>query len=340
MKVTLQTLTGTKYFLEVEPQEKVKEVKVKIFRELELKSKVRLMWQNTPLEDAITLRAQGITEDAIIQMIIEPDTKMKLSVKTWKKGVFSIELNDSSTLLDFMEAIQTSTLQSTADISDFYFGEIHLSDENLPFHFYGISSGSVITQKYQGSFELKLIDARDCTFVTCMTVRSTESIKELKDKILRTLISLEIEEGINEGDIEEMENEIISFHKQIVPISGDIQDIYYHELDRETKTISECDIKALDVITFIRYHGDGPLCPNIIIDEHPSSTKKGPKSKQIFFVYPLESVLSLRLKIQHQFHIPYENQVLVIRGMEHPHSIQQKVSSDELDNVFVTVLQE
>ncbi len=337
MKVTLQTLTGTKYFLEVEPWEKATELKVKIFRELDVKSKVRLLWQNKPLEDAVTLRAQGITEDAIIQMLIEPGTKIKLRIKTVKKGTFSVELNDSSTIQDLMKKVQMSTLRFTADISDFYFGKVNLSDENLPFHLYGISEGSVITQIYQGSFELKVIDARSCTFVRCITVRSTDSIKELRDNVLHSINSVRKEDScqITEG-------QIVSFHQEIKPNirSGVIKNIYYHELDRETKTISQCGIKPLDVIVFIHYHGDLSLCPDIMIDEYPShiSTKKVPKSKKMFEVYPLESVLSLRLKIQHQFHVPYEKQGIVITGMDHPLADAQKVGSDELNKVFVTTI--
>ncbi len=332
MKVTLQTLTGTKYFLEVEPQEKVKEVKVKIFRELDMKSKVRLMWQNKQLEDAITLRAQGITEDTIIQMLIETDTKIKIGIKTLKKGEFTIELSDSSTMLDLMESTEMSTLQSNADVSDFYFGKISLCDDNLPFHFYGISDGSVITQTYEGSFELIIIDASNYTFFTCITVRSTDSIKALKDKVLDAINFYRTED-----EWEVTEDEVISFHKQTMTISGDIKDIYYHELDRESKSISGCGIKPLDVITFIRYHGDSSLCPNITIDEPPLSTGRVGWRK-MFEVYNLETVLSLRLKIQHQFHIPYEKQNLIITGMEHPVPNEKKIGNDKLNMIVVNVI--
>ena len=56
MKLTLQTLTGTKYILEVTPGVKVRDLKVKLFQELEVKVKTRLMWQNKQMEDSVTLR--------------------------------------------------------------------------------------------------------------------------------------------------------------------------------------------------------------------------------------------------------------------------------------------
>ncbi len=56
MKLTLQTLTGTKYFLEVNNEVKVRDLKVKVFEELEVKVKTRLMWQNKQMDDSVTLR--------------------------------------------------------------------------------------------------------------------------------------------------------------------------------------------------------------------------------------------------------------------------------------------
>ncbi len=159
MKLTLQTLTGTKYFLDADPYNKVRKVKVKIFKDLEIKNRVRLIWQSKPLEDTVTLAAQGITEDTTLQMVIEPGNKIKLKIQTFKKGTFCVELEDSSTVLDLQREVKTSAFFLSSHVTDFYYEDICLSDKKWPFHLYGIVDGSVIVQNYIGSFSLEVENA-------------------------------------------------------------------------------------------------------------------------------------------------------------------------------------
>ena len=68
MNLTAQQLTtmmsGNKYLLDVN---KVRDVKLKIFEELEIKQKVHLLFENKLLNDQDLLKAIGITEDTCIQ---------------------------------------------------------------------------------------------------------------------------------------------------------------------------------------------------------------------------------------------------------------------------------
>ncbi len=186
MKFTLQLLTGDKYFLDVEPQNKVREVKRKIFEELEIKEKVHLLWQNKELEDRVTLRAVGITEDATLQMVIQPDTEIKLNIQTFKKGNISVELNDSSTLHDLMMAMSKTTLGTTSKVSDFYFHGVKLHDEELPFHLCGINDGSVLVQYCQEPFTIQVEDAREYKR-SLITITGQETVKDLKERVLKSI---------------------------------------------------------------------------------------------------------------------------------------------------------
>ena len=318
MKLTLQQLTGSKYFLEAEPKDKVREVKVKILKELEIKQKLRLTWQNKEMEDCITLHALGITEDTTIQMLLEPDTKLKLNIQTFKKGKLVIELNHSSTPLDLVDALSTSTLRTTAKVSDFYFGKVHLADENLPLHYYEITDGATIIQKYQGSFNIQLDDAREHKPIGFVKVSGTDTIKTVRENVVDFI-------NRSRNDDQEFkvtENEIVIFHSEKYRKVDSVETRAYNELDRETLTVFEWDIRPADVITFIRYHAMYPYSTRYASDDYKyrvysqsysvdiKMTGQKEETYRIIGVYDHEAVQSMRLKIQHQLHIPYENQVL------------------------------
>ena len=93
-------------------------------------------------------------------MVHQPDTKIKLNIQTFKKGRIAVELNDSDTLIDLVEALSASTSKTPAQVSDFYCHKTQLSDGNMPFHVYGITDGSVLVQYYQEPFHIQLEDAR------------------------------------------------------------------------------------------------------------------------------------------------------------------------------------
>ncbi len=319
-------LTGTKYFLHVTPEDKVRKVKVDIFKELGIKNKVRLMWQNEQMEDCVTLRALGITDDITIQMVIEPDTQIKLRIQTLKKGMVSVIMNDSSTLKDLIKKLSTTTLMSTAHTSEFSYEQTHLSDENLPFHFYGITDGSMIVQNNEGAFKLELIDGRDYSFIKYITVRGTDSVHNLNKKVLHYLNDA-YDDRLSEDDI-------VIFHKEK---TLDTNIWIYNELDKESWTLAQCGIKPLHTITIIRYHGDygDRFSPDIKIDDGSKGKKK---TERAFGLYHLESVQSMRLKIQHQLHIPYEKQVLSISGMGSPLNLTRKVGKEKSDQVTLKVL--
>ncbi len=323
MKLTLQTLTGTKYFLQVEPQDKVRKVKVKIFVDLDIKSKVRLLWQSKPLEDSVTLAGQGITEDATLQMVIEPDINIKLKIQTFKKGTISVKLEDSSTVLDLQKKIEASASCLLTHVSDFYFEDICLSEENLPFHLYGMVEGSVIMQNYGGSFSLEVEDPMENGFVKYITVQGEDTVKVLKEKILwiiNNIVGEQEEETqlVNQDDI-------VIFHGHMVEGIT-----VYDELDREMWNINECKIKPLDKITFIRYDG---YYENYNTDDIGLRKQGlGMGRKMIKALYSPESVYSLKLKIQHQLQIPFEKQEISIRNMDIPLALQKKIYSyDKID---------
>ncbi len=334
MKLILQQLTGDKYFLDVEPKDKVREVKLKIFEELEIKQKVHLLWQSKELEDGVTLRAMGISEDATVQMVIQPDTKIKLNIQTFKKGNIAVQLNDSSTLRDLMKELNRSTLKTTAKASDFYFEGVQLQEENLPLSFYGIRDGSVLIQYYQEPFHILLEDARSYTS-DLITVRGDDTIKGLKEKIMK-----HITESMEEDErkkIQLKEEKIVIFHSQKDREDNTEETRVNNELDRGTMTLFELDVRPSDALTFIRYHPYylgyhyGYACSmnvDIRINE---------ESRRIGGVYTKESVQSLRLKIQHQLNIPYEKQVLSIESRKNP-SLSSKVHSEKFGDIFLQVI--
>ncbi len=301
----------------MEPKDKVREVKHKICQELEVKQKVHLMWKNEQMEDCVTLRALGIDEDATVQMVIQPDTNIKLNVKTFKKGMISVELTDSSTVLDLMKILSRTTLRTTAKISDFYFNGLQLSTINteLPIHYYGICEGTTIVQYQKEPFNMQLENARDGK-LSIITVRGSDTIKELKENILK-LIN-------NDESMVITEDQIVVFHSQ----KDNEEDItatrVYHEMDRNDMTLFDSEIAPTDIITFIRYHQQvgkayayqyKPIGNTDIQIKNESNSNRWPR---IGKVYDYETVLSLRLKIQHQLNIPYEAQVLTVDGTTDP----------------------
>ncbi len=329
MKLTLQTITGTKYFLDADPHDKVRDVKVKIFKDLEIKNKVRLIWQSKPLEDTVTLAAQGIIEDMTLQMVIEPGNKMKLKIQTFKKGILSIELEDSNTVLDLQRELKASAFFLSSHVSDFYYEDICLSDKKWPFHLYGIVDGSVIVQNYLGSFSLKVENPLENAFLQYITVKGTDTISELKEKILNVIN----EDNDEDGEDEALLNldEIIIFHEQIAHSADGIEAYTYDELDRDTLTVSQCKIKAMDLVTFIRYHRDGTSSADVKIMKQKSLKE----SKRVYRVHNPERVFCLKLKIQHQLQIPFEKQVMSIAGQSL--DLDKKIWKSNLDKIVLRV---
>ena len=324
----MQQLTGKKYYLEVKTTDKVREVKHKICQELEIKQKVHLMWKNEQMEDCVTLRALGINDDATVQMVIQPDTNIKLKIKTFKKGMLSVELTDSSTVLDLMTVLSRTTLRTTAKISDFYFKGLQLStiNDDLPIHSYGIGEGATIVQYQKEPFDMQLKNARDCR-LSLITVRGSNTIEELKENI---------SESINDDKSMIDKHKIVVFHSQ-KESDGDIRATrVYHELDRNDMTLVDSDIRPTDIITFIRYHTEHDYqwrVGNIVI-RIAEEAKHWP---QICGVYRDETVLSLRLKIQHQLNIPYEKQILTINSTKDP-CLSRKISEGECKNIALEVI--
>ena len=348
MKLTLQTPTGSQYFLEVGSQRKGREVKVKIFQELEIKNKVALLWKGKELEDHITLRSQGITEDTTIGVVPKPDVKLKLIIQTFKKGKISGDLPDTFTVNDLKESLATSTIAMTALISDFYFGDVKLSDQMLPFHLYGITDGSVITQRYQGSFNINLVDSLSFHRHS-FNVKGTDTIAELKENVIvfMKLIMLDEEEkDEKEYDVEtwaELEKVFTKFLKHMVVffhVQGQGEKTLFHELDRETRTLNECRINPQDDIMFIYMEPDhkGVHSARIQICKHQSPKHPSCKgTKMLYFLRDEESVQSLRLKIQHQLHIPVEKQILTIHSMTERPSNYKRISSDLFHRIHIEV---
>ncbi len=327
MKLTLQTLTGTKLFLDVEPQDNIRKVKVKVFHDLEIKSKVRLLWQNKQLEDTNTLSNYGITEDPTVQMVVEPDTKIKLQIKTLKKGMLSLEMNNSSTVLDLEQELHTSNLLLSAHYSDFYFGFIQLSQEKLPFHLYNIRDGDVLFQLYEGSFKLRIDDAEEFAFNTYISVHGTDTIKEVNQNVLRVMNDFK-----KEGARNLVKDNIVIFHMHR---SSPSVSYSYDELDRDAWTVDQCKIKPLDVLRVICYNYDVPYHIGEVKVDQPGSHLI--MKKQLYGLHNVETVHSLRLKIQHQFQIPYEKQNISIGDMKKPIDICTKVNRDLFDKIAITI---
>ena len=323
----MQQLTGKKYYLEVKTTDKVREVKHKVCQELEVKQKVHLMWKNEQMEDCVTLRALGIDDDATVQMVIQPDTNIKLKVKTFKKGMLSVELTDSSTVLDLMTVLSRTTLRTTAKIPDFYFKGLQLStmSADLPIHSFGICEGATIIQYQKEPFDMQLENARDCK-LSLITVRGSNTIKELKENISGSI-------NVDESMI--TDHEIVVFHSQ-KDNEGDITATHvYHELDRNDMTLIDSDIRPTDIITFIRYHEWDVYAHVGNISIHIKGEAK--HWPQICGVYHNETVLSLRLKIQHQLNIPYEKQVLTVDGNKDP-CLSKKISARECNFIALKVI--
>ncbi len=320
MRLTLQLLTGTKYFLHVNPEDKVRKVKVDIFKELEIKSKVRLMWQNQLMEDRVTLRALGIIDEATVQMIIEPETQVTLTIQTVKKGVVSVLMNDSDTVGDLVKKLSHSTLMALALMDDFYFEQFHLSEENLPFHFYGIVDGSIIIQRYEGSFKIELRSSRGLRFLKYVTVKATSTIEDLSDKIVV---------AINEDDDDEVsEDDIVIFYRK-----GRHKPLrVYHELDRDSLTLAQCGIEPLDEFTFIRYDDVTRSSIDILIENSTGNFRK----RKLCRLDESESVQSLKLKIQHQLHIPHEKQALYLDGVVMT-TLKDEINHKKFEDILIKV---
>ena len=209
---------------------------------MDIKQKVNLLWENRQLEDCVTLWGSGITEGKIIQMVLKPDSKLKLNIQTFKKGNIAVELNDSSTPLDLLEALSSSTLKSTAKASDFYFGKTRLSDENLAFHFYGITDGDTLVQNYHGTFHIRLDDARTHGYIGFNKVMGKDTINAVPVKVLEL-----INRSKGTEDSVVTEDDIVIFHVQKDCEVDTEEACVYHELDRETATVFQCDIKPNDI---------------------------------------------------------------------------------------------
>ncbi len=317
MKIKLQELIGPQYVLNVEPLDKVKDVKLKIGKEFGIKQKVSLIWENEPLEDCVTLRESGIIDNSSVQMVLDLNAKMKLSIQTFKKGSIDIEVDYPSTPLDVVEALSRVT---TAKSSDFYFGQTQLSDENLPLHFYGISDGDTLVQNYPGSFHIRLDDARIHGYVGFVKVAGTDTIKVLTEKVLKLINRSKAKD---QCDI--MEDEIVLFHVQKEQQVDIGETCVYNEVDRETMTVFQSDIRPRDSLTFIRYHGvpDNNYQWNVDI----KITGDTEQTRRICGVYDRETVQSLRLKIQHQLHVPYEKQILSVKSEVNP-SLRKELRSN------------
>ena len=63
----------------------------------------------------------GIPDEATIQMLLEPDVKVKLKVKTFKKGVIPVELAVSGTLVDLRKALLAAGMGPSSQTHNFYF---------------------------------------------------------------------------------------------------------------------------------------------------------------------------------------------------------------------------
>ncbi len=264
------------------------------------------MWKSKELEDCVTLRALGIADGTLVQMLIQPEKKIKLRLQTMKKGMVSVEINESCSLLDLIGILSGSTLNSTPHVSDFYFDRVHLSDQELPLHFYGITEDSMIIQSYEGSFQLELDDARNFTFLQYITVVGSNTIQEVRKQILDIL-----NEPLDKQRTILTDNDIVVFHRPQNRLTGEIGNLY-HELDRDWLTLSECGVKPLDILIFIRYHGCERFSPDIAVVKFQMTGQ----SRRLYGIYNLESVQSWHLKIQHQFHIAYEKQALIIDGKD------------------------
>ena len=320
MRLTLQTLTGRKYYIEATEHHKVRDIKKAIFNNLEMKNRLRLLWMGQEMEDCYTLYSLGITKDDTISLVEEPDSKIKLNIKTFKKGMVCVEVNSSSTVPELNKLLLNSGIGPSTQPHDFYFDSAPLCDNKIPLYMYGITDGSTIVQKHGGSFKLKLIDSYNNEFVKFFTVRGSDTVQDLTKKVL-TIINErhDLTTALTEDDI------VIFHHKK------DIQKvIMYDELDCDTCTVSECNVEPLDIITFVWYNGEGVLEPlNFSVDlkVKGASSLKFPK---LYGIANMESVHSLRLKIQHQLHIPFHRQVVsVLHGKTASLANSHKIYRDQ-----------
>ena len=306
MRLTLQTLTGRKYYIGVTEHHKVRDIKKALFYNMEIKNKLRLLWKGQEIDDCNTLDTLGITEGETVSIVVEPGKMIKLYVKTFKKGLISVDVNECSTIPELRNVLFESGVGPSSQPHEFYFDSERLADNKIPIYMYGIDNGSTVVQKHTGSFKLKLIDGHNNEFVNFFTMRGSDTVQDLASRVL-TIINAEydLNKPLSEDDI-------VIFHQK-----KDVQKVLmYDELDCDTCTLSECNVEPLDIITFIWYKGgkDGTVK---LLDFPVDLKVKGATHYKFPKIYGLannESVHSLRLKVQHQLHIPYHRQIFSISG--------------------------
>ncbi len=316
MKLILQTITGIKYAIMVEPTMKVREVKRKIFDTMEIKNKVTLLYGQEPMVDGFTLESLMIPDESTIQMVIEPEKKIKITVQTFKKGQIPLEVHDTDTLNEVYDGLANSGIGPSTMQQEFFFNGTELTDYSMPLYMMGITDGDIIDQKCDGKMKIKLENANNLNrSFRYLPVRGSDTVGKFTRFVSMTL--------------EQNANSIVLFHETEDKNGQKLFD----ELDIDEETLYMCGIMPNDTIMFINYNS---LQKHYSLQIQYTDSEGKEWEKQLIWLdgghHRRESGRSLMLKIQHQFNIPYHLQRLRFKQNLVEVNANERYSQEQLSN--------
>ena len=300
--VQLQTITDVKYAVKVRRTDKVEKLKTELWKTTGTKNKIKLMLSKEELDDGRDIQDYIIDDGSVIQMLLAPPEAIKITVHVFKKGTVELDVTDKHMAGDLRTKLLSKEhhLGSTPKIYDFYY-DTALLEYDKPLHIYGISDNcNILLQRPDAAFKVRVVDAHSFSLKQFLEVRGTETILPVKERVI------EIMNNTKNGEDEENfhPSNVVLFHASANDREA------FTELDCETNTLNDYDVKPYDRIVCVKYIKT--CLPNGCDIDYDGT------SRRIFRTSADESVLSFRLKIQDQLGIPFANQILTIPERDDP----------------------
>ena len=301
--MTLQTITNAKYHVKMKETARVKDLETEIYKSSGIRSRVKLLLNKEELADRKQLMEYQIEDGKVIQLLIIPPTDINLTVHVFKKGKVVLKISDNNTPGELRDLLMDKkySLGVSPKIYDMYYNSNKL-EYDKPVHLQGIVKDSHIYMKcVDATCMVTLVDAFSFTMTQFLEVRETDNVSDVKARVIET-----INESSGKDEKASRDN-VVLFHQQ-----GDD----YTALD--SNQLEKYEVKPYDYLYYVWYKS---------FEDSPQINYQG-QLRHIYGATPLETTISLKLKIQDQLGIPIRKQHLNIPGLIKP-DVDDKVRTIE-----------
>ena len=285
MKVTLQTINNNRYLVEVPEDATVRQLQETVYKTTTIKYSVRFLKGQQSLDKDEQLYFYDIQDGSTLSILMEPEKRISITVKTFKKGTVILEIDNTATVEELRDILVQNHDILDAQMHDMFLGKEQLQDVKLPLHYYDVENNSELKMSGNGWIRLHVVLANTYTLKRLKNMQLTDTVSDLAKVVTKSV------DASASGS-----EDLVMFYTKSTPT---IHHQLFTELDLPSRQLWEYGVEHMGYIFVIQYTSGGYI-----------NVQQGRSVHAIYETKNDETVFSLMLKIQDKLGLPFAQQRL------------------------------